>query len=518
MSRMQALMKTLWQTPPTYRAVRWLLPRGIALVYAIAFASWAVQCLGLVGAGGILPAERLLDAVHANDVSWLDFPTLFRWGCSDAGMLWLCWSSVVVALLVMAGVCQRPLLAWLWFAYLSLATTGGVFMGFQWDALLLEAGLLVLFLAPWRWWAPRVVAASPDAPTGAVFLLHWLLFRLMLLSGWVKLGGGDRVWRDCTALLYHFETQPLPHWIAWWAHQLPRSVHVFDCYIMYAIELGLPLLMWCGRWGRLAACAGFTLLMLGVAATGNYNFFNLLTIVLALSLLDDRWWPARLRHWLHVPLPIDVPRQRWAAWHAPLYAATALLILLSLVAADGFLTGRIPGYTAKAPDLLVRPYAAVAGLRSVNAYGLFQDMTDERLEVVVEVSDDGIFYVELPWKWKPSDPTQAPGMVAPHQPRLDWQMWFAVFYGSYVPERDNDPRSPMHWFGAFMQALVEQRESVWALVGEPSIAREKITRARAVLYRYHFTTPEERAKTGRWWRREKLGPFSPLFAKPWGSE
>ena len=160
-----------------------------------------------------------------------------------------------------AGV--GALLALLWFGYLSIATTGGIFMGYQWDAMLLEAGFLALFFVSWR-----VRTRLTDAPTGSAFLLHWLAFRLMLLSGYVKIGGGDLVWENGTALMYHFETQPLPNPLSWWAHQLPRGLQVFNCWAMYAIELALPFAIFCGRWGRLLACTGFCLLMGGVAMTG----------------------------------------------------------------------------------------------------------------------------------------------------------------------------------------------------------------------------------------------------------
>lgn len=492
----------------SYRVVRWLFPRLLALVYAVAFASWAMQCEGLVGEQGILPTAELMQRVQEQEISFFDSPTLFHWHYSDALQITLCWAGVVISVLVIAGVLQGPLLTLLWLGYLSLCTTGGIFLGYQWDALLLEAGVLGLFLAPWRWWSPR---SSGDAPTGAVFLLHWLLFRLMWLSGYVKIGGGDAVWLDNTALLYHFQTQPLPNGLSWWAHHLPEWLHVLNCRVMYVIELGLPFAVLMGRWGRLAACVGFSLLMGGIALTGNYTFFNLLTVILALTLLDDRWWPAVLKRWLQVG---DLPRRSWNPWHTPVYPAALVLGFFSVIAADDFLQGRIKNYTRKAPawaSTFLAEY--LSPWRSINAYGLFQDMTEERLEVVIEVSDDGAYWRDLPFRWKPTDVMQSPGFIAPHQPRLDWQMWFAALYPGYEPQRDADPRSPLHWFGRLMSGLVEHKPAIWSLVGEPPFPPEKITHARARLYRYRFTTPEERQATGAWWKRERLGDFSPVFSR-----
>ncbi|MDB6117019.1 MAG: hypothetical protein JWO08_800 [Verrucomicrobiaceae bacterium] len=510
-------IKRLWGSPaPTYRVVRWLFPRLLAVCYLIAFWSWVVQCDGLVGEQGILPAKQLMENVHAYEarehVSLLkDYPCLFYWHYSDELMHQVCWAGVAISVLVIVGIWQGPLLALLWLGYLSIAGTGGVFMGFQWDALLLEAGLLCLFLAPWRLWAWRIGERRPDAPPGAVFLMHWLLFRLMFLSGYVKIGGGDKPWADLTALTYHFETQPLPNVLSWWAHNLPLSVHKLDCGIMYFIELGLPFVLWLGRGGRLAACVGFSLLMGGVGLTGSYNFFNLLTIFLSLTLLDDGWWPGFVKRWLRRP---EVPVQHWNWRHAVSSAAIVVLTLFSLVAADEFLVGRIPGYKLKSAEGMATAYGKyVSPWRSVNAYGLFQSMTTERLELSVEVTEDLLLWRELPFKWKPGDVMQAPRFVAPYQPRLDWQMWFAALHPGFVPQRDMDPRSGLQWFGAFLSALLEQRQPVWDLLGEPPFPIDNIRAIRVVQYRYHFTTPEERKATGGWWKREKVGMFSGEFSR-----
>lgn len=517
MAAMLDRIKRLWSRPaPSYRVIRWLFPRLLAVCYLIAFWSWEVQCDGLVGEQGILPAKQLMENVHAYEAReqvslFKDYPCLFYWRCDDAFMHQVCWAGVVLSMLVILGVLQGPLLALLWFGYLSIAVTGGVFMGFQWDALLLEAGLLCLFLAPWRPWAGLIGEKRPDPPPGAVFLMHWLLFRLMFLSGYVKIGGGDKTWADLTALTYHFETQPLPNVVSWWAHNLPLSVHKFDCGVMYVIELVLPFALWFGRWGRLSACVGFSLLMGGVALTGNYNFFNLLTFFLALTLLDDGWWPSFLKRWLRRP---EVCVQGWHWRHAGVGVATVALVFASLVAADEFLVGRIPGYQPKATTELTAAFGKyVSPWRSVNAYGLFQKMTTERMELSVQVTDDLFLWQELPFKWKPGDVMLAPRFVAPYQPRLDWQMWFAALYPNFMPQRDMDPRSGLSWFGAFLSALLEQRQPVWDLLGEPPFPISRIRAIRVVQYRYHFTTPEERKNTGAWWKREKVGMFSEEFTK-----
>ncbi len=494
-----------------YSVVRWLFPRLLAAIYLIAFISWNAQYDGLVGENGILPAKSLLENVHAFEkrehqtLLW-QFPSIFHWHYSDAfahGCLIAC---CIFAVLVIAGVAQGPLLALLWLGYLSFATTGDIFMGYQWDALLLEAGFLALFIAQWRLWSWRGLT---EPPRGSIFLLHWLLFRLMFLSGYVKIGGGDLPWENMTALLYHYETQPLPNSLSWFAHNAPRWFHVSSCWIMYGIELGLPFAIFFGRWGRLFAALGFLGLMTMISATGNYNFFTLLTAALALTLLDDRWWPKFVRRWLRIDA--EAPRPVWHRWTQwPALAVVLPVVFITLLAADSFLAGRIRNYQPKFSDSLHAMLdAPIARTRSFNAYGLFQDMTEERPEVLIEVSDDGGLFLPLDFKYKPGDPKTAPRFIAPHQPRLDWQMWFAALYPGYDPQRDANPGSPMHWFGQFLTALLQHKQPVWDLLEPPPFPVEKITHIRARLYRYHFTKPEVQKITGEWWEREHVGPFSP---------
>ncbi len=493
-----------------YTVVRWLFPRLLAAIYLIAFISWGVQYDGLVGENGILPAKNLLENVHAfeereHQTLFWQFPSMFHWHYSDAfahGCLIAC---CVLAVLVMAGVAQGPLLALLWFGYLSFATTGDIFMGYQWDALLLEAGFLALFVAPWRVWS---WCDPTEPPRGSIFLLHWLLFRLMFLSGYVKIGGGDLPWENMTALLYHYETQPLPNGFSWFAHHWPRGFHIASCRIMYGIELGLPFAIFLGRWGRLAAALGFVFLMVLISATGNYNFFNFLTVALALALLDDRWWPKFVRRWLRIDAEAPRPSfARWTQW--PAHLAVVPVVLFTLLAADSLLAGRIRGFKPVLPAALHETLdIPIARTRSFNAYGLFQDMTEERPEILLEVSDDGALFLPLDFKYKPGDLKFAPRSIAPHQPRLDWQMWFAALYPGYDPQRDAHPNSPMHWFGQFCTALLQHKQPVWDLLEPPPFPVEKITHIHAKLYRYHFTSPEVRQISGAWWERELMGNFS----------
>jgi hypothetical protein len=276
---------------PTASNVRWIFLRGLALVFGIAFVSLWVQIDGLIGSAGILPIGRFLEAVRrsAGDVGFLELPTACWWSASDLSLHLQCAAGVLLSLALLAGIAPRVVLALLWALYLSLATAGQLFLSFQWDVLLLETAVFAIPYAPGTWLPRWRGARAPEKPPSTVarFLVVWLLFRLMLASGWTKLVYGDPSWLDGTALTFHYESQPLPTWFGWWAHQLPAWFQRLSCWVMYAIELGLPFLAFGPRVLRRVAFAGLVAFQLLIALTGNYGFFNLLTIVLCVPLLDD---------------------------------------------------------------------------------------------------------------------------------------------------------------------------------------------------------------------------------------
>src|SRR5438876_6073156 len=219
----------------------------------------------------------------------------FCWLDAGDGLLhFQCAAGTVLSLLLIAGFLPVLALVFLWAIYLSLSTVCRDFLSFQWDILLLETGFLAIFLAPRRWLPGFSRETAPSLTV--LWLCRWLLFRLMFMSGAVKLLSGDATWSKLTALTFHYETQPLPTWVGWYAHQLPVWFQKTSVALMFVIELALPVLIFFGRRGRQIACGAFLLLMLLISLTGNYCFFNLLTVTLCVLLLDDafllRWAPA----------------------------------------------------------------------------------------------------------------------------------------------------------------------------------------------------------------------------------
>jgi predicted DCC family thiol-disulfide oxidoreductase YuxK len=481
---------------PAYGVSRWLFTRMMGLIYLAAFASLWAQADGLIGANGILPFTSFLDAVrqHYASHAYSLVPTLLWLNPSDSFLHILCGAGTVLSLLVLFDVAPGPCLLILWALYFSLVQIGGDFFSFQWDMLLLETGFLAAFFAPWRL-RPRGRETEPS--TVMLWLLRFLLFRLMFESGCVKLLSGDSTWRDWTALYFHYETQPLPTWLGWYAHQLPRAFQRFSVATMFAVELGTPWLIFLPRRPRMLAGLAVAGLMALIALTGNYCFFNLLTVALCLTLFDDAFWKHLLSkgaiRWV-------LPRETVPAWswRGRAYGILALpIVLAGLLQVLGLFEGRL-----SVPSWVAGGFETIESLRLVNSYGLFAVMTRPRNEIAVEGSDDGQTWREYSFKWKPGELDRRPGFVEPFQPRLDWQMWFAAL-GSYQDNR---------WFLNFMARLMQGKPEVLALLARNPFPLAPPHYLRASLYEYHFTTWAEKRASGNWWTREFKRPYCPILA------
>jgi lipase maturation factor 1 len=479
----------------SYELARWVFLRALGVIYLIAFVSLWLQLKGLIGPHGILPADDFLVAARRQLGSerFHLVPTVFWLDAGPTALHLVCGLGVLCSVLLILNVWPVGALACLWLLYLSLAAVGRDFLAYQWDVLLLEAGLLAILFAPGHL-VPRGAAGPVSAL--ALFLLWWLLFRLTFESGIVKLTSGDPTWRNLTALHYHFWTQPLPTWTAWYVNLLPGWTKKLMVLGTYLLEIGVPLLIFGPRPVRLAACAGMIFLQLLIFGTGNYNFFNLLTIALALLLVDDAAWrsilPERLVHSLGDPAPEVagplVPVLLSVLVGACLFVASSVKLWLTLFP-----------YSAL-PRVIARPIVWVEPFRSINNYGLFRVMTTQRPEVVVEGSDDGTTWRAYEFTYKPGDVSRRPAFVEPHQPRLDWQMWFAAL----------SRYEHTTWFQAFLTRLLEGTPEVLALMRHNPFPDHPPKYARALLYEYRFTTFRERRDTGAWWTRTLLGAYSPV--------
>ncbi len=451
-----------------------LFLKGIALIYLIAFCSLAVQLLGLYGSQGLAPIRETMQWVRTTQQFW-HVPTLFWFQDTDRFLKGAACTGIVASFIALFGFAMSPLLALLWFLYLSFHLAGYPFLNFQWDALLLECGFIAIFVA-------LVVPLHP-----LLLIVLWLLlFRFMFSSGFTKLAYGSSEWRDLSAMDYHYETQPLPTRLAYYAHRQPRLLSQASVIAIFMIELLIPLFIFGSEPYRIAAfwiLAGLQILIL---ATGSYAFFNLLTIVLCLPLLSDAYL---------------APFAGLASF-SPLFDSAGGFLTFAGIFFIGLNLLEFSTLFLSVPSIhkALRPFKA---LSLVNGYGLFVHMTTIRNEIIIEGSHDQQEWKPYVFKWKPQDLLRAPKLAAPHQPRLDWHMWFAAL--TQFNESD--------WFARLMIRLLEGSPDVLKLFAHNPFPDQPPKYIRSQIYRYRFTTPREKIERGAWWKREYLGAYSPIYSR-----
>ncbi|XP_030072156.1 lipase maturation factor 2 isoform X1 [Microcaecilia unicolor] len=568
---------------------------SMAVIYMFAFSSLYMQVPGLYGKNGILPARKVLKYTGKSLLEQLkESPTLLWLGPqlgldTEQSMELMCLVGTVLSFgaMVMEPLRDSLVFLLLWIFYLSLYQVGQVFLYFQWDSLLLETGFLTFLVAPFHLLKWRSISRPHDGVT--FWLVRWLLFRLMFASGVVKLTSRCPTWWGLTALTYHYETQCIPTPTAWFAHQLPVWFQKISVVITYIVEIGVPFLFFSPiRHLRLFAFYTQVLLQVLIIITGNYNFFNLLTIALCISLLDDEhvnfWlrrskkkssgsWNRTLLSFLTVLLELAVYALLiyWSVhyfglninWEKQLIeskpsftyhefiqwlkivtlptvwigaASLAWEILFSMyrsacirgilqkfwatlqwavfsTAAVGMFTISLVPYTYIEFETNGNLWPAVHNMHNavdkyqlVNSYGLFRRMTGVggRPEVVVEASYDQKSWTEIEFMYKPGNLSNMSPVVAPHQPRLDWQMWFAAL--------DHHTQSP--WFTSFIYRLLQGKKEVINLVQVdesryPFHAKPPVY-IRAQLFKYWFTEVNENGELPQhWWRRQHVKEFYP---------
>lgn len=466
-----------------YHLVSGVFLRLLGVIYLIAFASIGVQIEGLIGSQGILPiSERLVEfAANSGYERYFKLPTLFWLNASDAALNGAVIAGCVAALLIIFQRFSRPALIAAFVLYLSLFHASYPFLNFQWDGLLLEAGFLAIFLTPHS----RVV----------ILLFRWLLFRLRFMSGISKLASGDPQWANVTALNSYFEVQPLPNPIAWYIHQLPEWILRFGTVATLVIEIVVPFMMFLPRHWRFIAAWITIFWQLLIILTSNHNWINFLTIILCLFLFDDK----ALRRVLPVRLQAMLDWRKKTVVHINRFKQYSVAVLAAFIFSIGTLkiyelatSQRLSGWVGD-----IMNTASVYSI--VQSYHVFPTMTTRRIELEILGSHDGLDWQPYHFKYKPDRLEQRPQFIIPHQPRLDWQMWFVTLNPRHVP-----------WFGYFLEALLDNSPTVTALLQDNPFADEAPRYLRVEAWEYHFTDSEQRKQTGNWWRRESLGPFTPL--------
>jgi hypothetical protein len=463
---------------PDYQFARFVLERGLGVLYAIAFLVAFVQFPALAGERGLEPVRRTLALT-----TFRRSPSLFHLGYSDRLLRVVSVVGIVIATALVVGVVQQlplplTMLAWfvLWALYSSIVNVGGTFYSFGWETLLLEAGFLAIFLG------------NAETPTlfPVLLLFRWLAFRVEFGAGLIKLRG-DPCWRALTCMNWHHETQPMPNPLSWFFHHLPRPIHRLEALGNFAAQLVLPFGLFLPQPGASIAAALMIGTQLYLVASGNYAWLNWVTIVVLAAAIDDRTVEAVLGF---------VPGAAAALGTTPSWFFVAVLALTGVV----LVLSWFPVRNLLSPDQKMN--ASFDPFRLVNTYGAFGSVSRERYEVVVEGTADAEPGPDSPWreyefKGKPGDPSRIPRQFAPYHLRLDWLMWFLPLSRAYGEG----------WFLPFLTALLQGDRAVLRLLRHNPFAEQPPELVRARLYRYRFTSWRELRASGRWWHRELVGDF-----------
>jgi len=465
---------------------RWLFLRALGLIFLSAFYSLAFQIHGLIGERGILPAGAYLhqvrDAFGTMRALWYA-PTLLWLGASDGALTAVIATGIVCAVLLTVNVWPRVAVALCTLLFLSCVAALQDFSSYQSDGMLLEAGFISCFVAP-RGIRPGLGATDPPSRF-AYFMLVWEWFRIYFESGLVKLLSGDPHWRDLTAMDEYYQNGPLPTWLGWYVQHFPHWYHAGTVILTLGVELFLVWMVFLPRPFRLACFAVVTALQAGIIATANYAFLNYLVLSLGVLLLDDALL-VRLR--LPSP-PVDAvvrPRARPWRWVEGAVLGIAFWVTITSFAAP------------LSVSVLALPERALGPFRIANAYGLFAVMTEARYEIEFQGSRDGVTWIAYPFRYKPQDIYERPGIYAPYQPRFDWNLWFASL----------GPWEQSSWVVSAQQHLLENSPSVLRLFRSNPFASAPPALVRTVRWQYWFTDLDTKRRTGAWWRRKELGMFT----------
>ena len=469
-----------WLDADGYTIGRLLVTRGLAALYAVAFLAALLQFRALIGERGILPAPRFLALT-----SFRQSPSLFHWRYSDGLFTAVAVVGFGLAVVTVLGVTEQlPLvvcmLVWfvMWLLYLSIVNVGQVWYSFGWESLLLEAGVLAIFLGN----------ADTAPPLLVLILLRWLLFRLEFGAGLIKMRG-DRCWRDLTCLYYHHETQPMPGPFSRYFHLLPRPLHRAEVAGNHVTQLVVPFGLFLPQ--PVAGIAALIMIVtqLWLVISGNFAWLNWITIVVALSVVPDSFYG----------IPVDATTT---------YGPTPIAYTVAVVA----LTVLVAGLSYwPVTNMMSRRQAMNASFNKwhfVNTYGAFGTVTRTRREVIVEGTSDAVVTPATEWreyefKGKPGDVRRRPRQYAPYHLRLDWLMWFAGISRDYAAG----------WFPRFAGKLLENDPATVKLLRHNPFPDEPPRLVRARLFRYRFATRAERRATGQWWMREEIGDFMMPMAR-----
>ena len=451
-----------------------LFLRLIGVNFLFAFWSLKSQVLGLYGKNGIQPMNLIFNGLDRKNM--INIPSLFWFSQTDFFMQLVIYCGIFSSGAIILGNTDFWYYAISYIAYISFVIVGSPFLNYQWDAMLLETAFMCVFYS------------MTNPPNVFMHYAIWIFFvRFMVSAGLAKIKSGDKNWRELKSMNYHYWTQPLPNKIAWHIDKMSEDFHKASCAIALAIQVCLsPLLLsplFIRKWIVLAQL----FLQIMIALTGNYCFFNTMAVTFLVPFIPDSYWSS-----IFIDYKININIH-----FILLIAACFIVYNNATMFLKQFFSNLITQDIAKVTQFHSKYQPFVIS----NPYGLFANMTTDRKEIIIEGSYDGENWKTYEFKYKPGDTKQYPIQVAPHQPRIDWQMWFAS-----LSDFQSNP-----WFLNLMIRLVKNEKDVTSLIKYNPFENKPPAYLRAMFYQYTFTTKKEFQNTKNYWNRKLIGKYSPVI-------
>jgi len=469
-----------------YILTSFILLRFLGFVYFFAFLSLAIQVIPLLGENGLLPAKNFLSTFRfeTKPEAFWNLPSIFWFYLSDNFMLILAWLGVILSLILLIGYANGILMLSLWFIYMSFVHIGQVFYGYGWEIQLLETGFLAVFLCPFL--DPRPFAKPPKL---VIWLYRWLAFRIYLGAGLIKIRGDD-CWKDLTCLYYHYETQPIPNPLSRYFHFMPKFIHNLGVLWNHFIELIVPFFVFYPKFLRYTAGILLISFQFILILSGNLSFLNWITIVPCIACFDDNFFKKILPKWIVKKSEIAVHKDLGK------FYSIASVILLVIV---GWLSIPVVQNLLSSHQYMNTSFDR---WDFVNTYGAFGSVGKERYELIIEGTTDEIITSKTEWKeyefiGKPGNIYKTPSIIAPYQPRIDWQIWFAA-----MQRPEHNP-----WLLHMIWKFLRNDENALSLIAYNPFPDNSPKYIRVEFYRYKF------AKLGnedrKIWEREYIGQWLP---------
>lgn len=490
---------------------RWLVLRAVGFVYVIIFAGIVLDYRTLIGPEGLAPLPELMATLRNT------YPSLFAAIWQAPTLFWLsthplipgllAWSGLLAALALTLNLWPRLSLLVCWLMLVSFARGWLVFSDPQVDWLMLEVALLCIPFAP-AGYRPGLGIDSPPRPI-ALFMVRWLLFRVMFETGVAKLISGEVRWLDFTAMDVLYQTAPCPTILGYFAHQLPHAWHVGEVVMTFAAELLAPLLaLFGGRRGRWIALGLWVVFQAGIQLTCNFGWLNTASIALGLLLLDDQMligaaWRLRLNRpgekiaasaaRVRPPAPLIA----WRRWALGVVLWTHFVVTIVV-----FWTATTLPFNA-AIDRFSYPVKQIfTGMGSANAFLLYSRL--DPFHFVAEFvgsNDGGVTWRPYEFRYFPQALDRMPPFIAPRFPRFEATL--------QVQAAVRDQASTL--YASVATRLLERNPDVIKLFARDPFPDKPPQLIRTPGYEYSFTDYATWRTQGRFWQRTYLGEYQPML-------